>query len=230
MGLGGIDVQQGKEIKFDFTDTRELDHRFKSNIVGIKETDCILPFKIINVTGRNSISGRKYDIKRKMFGPELDYPIDFKSIIWSYPTLGYINMDNSCYYTSRMSAGRVYTRGLTTNTLTVNDSFLLEKHIVGSDDFIASATHRLAYAIWNNEYVPFNAAYASLESSAYLARAISENFAIGLKATCENICLFYKGVLIGECLNDNTVLLHLGFKHLHEMVEQLKITCLMAEG
>ena len=187
-----------KEIQFDFKDIEETNHRFQGNILRLidKETGEGLPFLLHRARSEGRMEGGLFNVKKGSYSLDI-YKYSYEDFDWSFPDLGYVNIDNVAVYLSRL-AGRYYTRAYEKRYIKSQMSFTEELRSLGiTKTYRDSGSGKLMYALFNREYEDFHTVLDSIEDGSYLARAFSKEWCVGVKKFSKKPVLYYKNSMVG---------------------------------
>ena len=187
-------MKDKKPIQFDFNDREEINHRFQGNIIGyVKDDGEVLPFRLMRA--RNSGFEGELFTKGKYKVEVLK--VDHTAFAWSFPELGYVNVDNVCVFLSR-KAGRYYTRGFNERHVSSTFSFRGELRELGAGKrYNDSGNAKVMYSLMNREFDDFHTALNQVIDGDYLARAFNKEWCVGVKRFSEYPVIFYKDNMVG---------------------------------
>jgi hypothetical protein len=192
-------MKEKKSIQFNFEDREEINHRFSGNIIRFFDdvTGQVVPFKLHSVN-KESFEGELYLPNKGKYSMGL-YKHTHTQYDWSFPELGYVNIDNLSVYLKRLP-GKCYTRGYDKRYVDSRHSFREELRSLGLvKDYKDSGDGKLMFALFNREFDGFHTVLNSIEEGEYLARAFHKDWCIGIKLFSTKPILFYKNNMVGYC-------------------------------
>jgi len=196
---------------FNELSTRDLQQRYSSSVVAIKEGDRLSPFyiEVIKENLKKDPETDKVYVEKYISGSKVyksaweGCTYTFEEILnndildLSYPDLGCINVKDSVVYVSR-KAERQWSRGLRQGTMILQypTNYLF-------DTFIGSVHYdpleiSLLDALYNKEYYSVTSGIEELLVGNKLAVAINSKFFFSVNPSKESLCIGYKNNIVGE--------------------------------
>ena len=207
-------TKEKKEIQFDFNDREEVNHRFSGNTLAYLKDGVRYPFNLERARN-GSFEGQLFEGTRyahKML------EVTHDAFDWSFPELGYVNIDNISIYFQR-SPGKHYKRGYSAKLVTIDNAFKQELYSLGvRKRYTDASSGKMLFSLFNREFDDFHTAVNSIEDGSYLARAFDKDWCVGIKQYSAKPIIMYKNRVVGF-FSDGQIKLIPDFKFLIETLQ-----------